>query len=57
MGLRMAHGNTLPSGIIVSPKKGKKINPKQGREKIHTEKSGVGQLSITRGQSVFYKKG
>lgn len=39
-------------------KKGrKKINPKQGREKIHTEKSGVGQLSITRGQSVFYKKG
>jgi hypothetical protein len=52
----MAHGNTLPSGIIVSPKKREKINPNRG-EKKYTEKSGVGQLSITRGQSVFYKKG
>jgi hypothetical protein len=47
-----------PAALLYHQKRDKKkINPKQGREKIHTEKSGVGQLSITRGQSVFYKKG
>lgn len=34
----MAHGNTLPSGIIVSPKKGeKKSTPNRG-EKKYTQK-------------------
>lgn len=38
MGGRMAHGNTLPSGIIVSPKKGeKKSTPNRG-EKKYTQK-------------------
>jgi hypothetical protein len=45
-----------PAALLYHQKREKKSTPNRG-EKKYTEKSGVGQLSITRGQSVFYKKG